>query len=522
MNRIFALAAVSLAAALTGPSLAEEKPPWELLDLSTVEFGQANLHYEKSLESQLDLFRESYAELLVMESKRSVEIETLSEKWPQIIADLNGIVGGDVDDARKKMQSTLLKTLLRPKFRLRDVRHLYFVTKGVVKNYLRNGGSLPDFMYDKVSDTAVYRFETVLGRREGDSDASDVFFLVEGPESAAKDLESQMKTMANLPHVMPDLVIHELAETTMLLRARFYDPYFRWFSDGFANAITRRLLAKHISSDDAKEFAKAYDPTEYSPIEKEVNLLYWMGNDFSIATPLQSEDRLGSARYAFATLEAERLIEAHGIECVKQILDNACKEPANNSRNLLPAVKEVTGEDIEKRFRRYQTFDTQEAGVKKYASQFNTAMGDKNYSEALVNLLRVQEVRGPMTRDYANAAFLLFRMGQEQAGDMAFLAHLAFLKRRELDEPYLHAQELFVEYALKCRNLKKAIKIAEEILKQEPDFVLALTVRMAGLMMSGKLSEAKDTARRILELEKNPDSVSAKLANSVLSSESKE
>ena len=93
---------------------------------------------------------------------------------------------------------------------------------------------------------------------------------------------------------------------------------------------------------------------------------------------------------------------------------------------------------------------------------------------------------------------------------------LAFLKNRRLHKPYFTMQKLFIEYALKCKNPKKAYDIADEILKEEPDFVPALAARMDKLLNSDKLSEAKEVARRILELEKNTNSAPYTLAQELL------
>ncbi len=111
---------------------------------------------------------------------------------------------------------------------------------------------------------------------------------------------------------------------------------------------------------------------------------------------------------------------------------------------------------------------------------------------------------------------------EEEAGDQAIKGHWALLKDRGLDKPQIVLQKLFLEYALKCRNLNKAHETAEEVLKVEPDFVPALAAPMHRLDTSGKLSEAKEVARRILELEKNQDSPLYKLAEQFLASEAEE
>jgi len=523
MNRLKSLANFVFVILFACPCLAQENDPWEPLDLGSAKLEGATLHYDKSFSSNVDSLSTSFQEFLDEESDEGERMQKLLEKKKEIIEDVNRILGFSPSESQKAEQDRVLTVFLRPKFSFGAARgrtELYLLKKDTVKDYLRKGGSLPGFAYDKASDTASYNFFASLSDPAPEEGIS-LALPLSGVETLEKEAKEIFKRIAQWGGVREGAAFHELIEFTIMnQQLRPYDPYFRWFSDGFANAIAARLLQKYVSKDAAKEFAR--DRGKYSDLEKEINLYYWMGPDFCIDTPLESEDRLDNARYAYATFEAERLIDKYGIECVATILDEACKQPVNNSRNLVAAVKEVTGEDIEHRFRRYQTFETKEEGIKKYATAFNESMSRKDYSEALVNLLRVQELRGPGLRDYANAAYLLFRLGNEEMGDHAFRKNWGLLKRRGLDKAFFAMQKLFIEYALKCGNLSKAHQIAEEVLKAEPDFVPALAARTHRFLTSHKRSEAIEVARRILELEKDTESAPYKLAKAVLGLERKE
>ena len=403
MTRLKTVATFLIATRLSCPCSAQVKSPWEALGLKCAKLEKETLYYEKCLEPKLDFFRDSYKKFLAAEAQEINQRQELRNKSQEVLADVNRIVGGPVDEPRKSMQESLLETMLAPKFysfnEVRDRLHLYLVRRETVKNYLRKGGTLPDFAYDKSTDTASYLFQRTFStkKKEADRGRLSLFIIIKGPETAEKDLEEQFTAMGKAQTVLPGLIFHELTEMTILQWMRFYDPYFRWFSDGFANAITTRLLRKYVSEDAAKELVEGFDHSKYSDIEKEINLFWWMGLAFCVRTPLESEARLENARYAYATFEAQRLIEKHGTECVAKILDKACKERINNSRNLLPALKEVTAENIEKRFRRYQTFGTREEGLQKYAARFKAAIGREDYPEALSNLLRVEELNGGLS-----------------------------------------------------------------------------------------------------------------------------
>ncbi len=64
--------------------------------------------------------------------------------------------------------------------------------------------------------------------------------------------------------------------------------------------------------------------------------------------------------------------------------------------------------------------------------------------------------------------------------------------------------KLFIDYALKCRNQKKAEPSAQEVMKIEPEYVPAMAVEMLRVGKEGDTERAHVIARRILELEKNP------------------
>ena len=78
-----------------------------------------------------------------------------------------------------------------------------------------------------------------------------------------------------------------------------------------ANAITFRLLQKRLGTEAAQQFAAGHDVALYGDLEKHINLYYWMALGCCIEPPLETEKRLNFARYAYATLEADRLIERH-------------------------------------------------------------------------------------------------------------------------------------------------------------------------------------------------------------------
>jgi hypothetical protein len=143
---------------------------------------------------------------------------------------------------------------------------------------------------------------------------------------------------------------------------------------------------------------------------------------FLLGSPIDYEQRLIEARYAYAMHEAQRLIDKHGIDCVRRILDELASAESRTGDDISDAIEKVTGEDMDVRLNRYQSFGTREEGIPKYTAPFNAASENNDYEKMLINLLRVMELHefqySPNNLEsWGNAAWLLFKMGYEKTGD---------------------------------------------------------------------------------------------------------
>jgi hypothetical protein len=243
--------------------------------------------------------------------------------------------------------------------------------------------------------------------------------------------------------------------------------------------------------------------------------------NYSIKTPLEYENKLSLARYAYATQEAQRLIEIHGIDCLSKIIDKILTKKERTSQDILKAVNEVTGEDMQKRFNHYQTFRTRQEGLAKYSGLFSTALNNKDYEQTLISLLRVLELQENQLSPsglqcYKEIALLLFRMGHEEAGDKAMQNCVELFKSAGTPMAHQAAMEAFIIYAFSCNNAKKALGIAEQLQKSHSDHVLALTVQMVVHAEEGRLSQAKKIAKKVITLDKNEQSPSYRTAAQIL------
>jgi hypothetical protein len=488
--------------------------PWEQLKLSSTSIDGTTIYYEKSLEEKLPVFETRYKQFLA-DTKIVKYIET---KKKQIIADINNILG--ITEPDIEMQDKALTGLLGA-FSINNLT-FYIVLRDTTKDFLFSGGTLPNFTYDKTDDTVTYNPEFITTSEDGADKSFELAFLVASEETFEENISQIFQVLfkavgsGNL-----FVAIHEVVESSLLNRARPTDSYWRWFSDGFANVITFDILKKYAGVEIADEFAKAYYISDYKGLEKEINLRYWMGLNFCIKTPLEYENNLSLARYAYATQEAQRLIEQNGIECVRKIIDKMLTKKTRTAQDTLLAVNEVTGENMQQRFGHYQTFETRQDGLTKYGNLFNAALEKKDYNQMLVNLLRSLELQESQLSPtglqcYKEIALLLFKLGHEEAGDDAMHNCIELFKNTGMPVAHQAAMEAFIIYAFSCKNAAKAREVAEELLKSKPNHLLALTVQMVVHAEAGRLSEAKQIANKVINLDKNEQSPSYRTATQIL------
>ncbi len=485
----------------------------EKLNLDMADIQEATVYYERSLKPRLPVFEKTYKQFLAQENN----VKTIIAKKQQIISDINRILG--ITDPNTKMQDKVL-TLSFELFPLNSPK-FYLITRKTIKDFMRAGGQLPGFTYDKAADTVTYQFAYEQVNIDSNQQNFEVVFPVSSMGNFEQDVRQIFQALQS--NLKIAFGIHETVEMSLLQQLKPADAYYRWFSDGLANAVTCQLLEKYVGTQAAANFAAVYDVNKYKNLQSEINLQYWVNPTFCIKTPLDYEDRLRAARYAFATFEARRLIEKHGIDSIRMILDKIRAKKSRSASDLFMTVKAVTTEDMERRLLQYQSFGDRQQGKTKYVSLYKNAAANKDYTQMIINLLRLLEFEGSHISQYTlelrkEVSCCLYKLGYEKAGDEAMLAFMDTLKNNADNQTYDVFSAAFIVYALECNNPQKAKGIAEDFLKKNPDHPPALTVQMKLLADSGKFDEARIIAKRILSLIKDSDSIYYRAASEILTS----
>ncbi len=94
------------------------------------------------------------------------------------------------------------------------------------------------------------------------------------------------------------LALHEAVEVTLVVRLRPNHPHVRWFTDGYADALTVHLLGEHVGESAVASFLAGRDIEQFADPRQEINLLSWLAKQAELELmSVEAEQRLALARY---------------------------------------------------------------------------------------------------------------------------------------------------------------------------------------------------------------------------------
>lgn len=390
--------------------------------------------------------------------------------------------------------------------RLTDGLALYVLLRTEVKEYLKQGGSLPGFSYDKQTGEVCY----LMHQRS--IQKTMTFCLPTDPKEplAALDPFISLFALGKLEKAFPMMLNHSL-EMLITARLKPCDPHVKWFTYGMANAATIELTEKYLGERAVADFATQFD-TAKSPVDKgEVLLTLWQCDDASfekhflemappeVASQVKEKwSGLQLARQCYATLECRSIIDKHGPDVIGRIMDEAMARGPVSANSIFNATSKVMGEDIWERLQPYhaklETGKAMEAGE--------------------VMARRYQEARSPAATAVAFACIFdmaslapesfarLLRIATPEilpAANRAFTARVAYAMRGGEKEK-LAWLKAHVTYAIVRKQLGVAVGSAPELLKLEPDNWQALTAVAVYAAIQNRQKQADELIEKALKL----------------------
>ncbi|MBN2456101.1 MAG: hypothetical protein JXB29_06130 [Sedimentisphaerales bacterium] len=519
---------------------ADDPPFYEKMGLKKTTIESAIIYYEACFEEKLPVFIKEYKnhKKTIAESRaqKQIPMYKMVSLKNAIIDDINNIVGGndDLTAFLKKKFDGLIKAFPSiPNTFVGKEKVFYLVLQSTSKDYLRAGGILPNLFYDKETDTAEYKlgFSSESNNPLEQSENLLPFSSVEKFEVEIHEIQRifsmLLEATSEAPVHLEYIGIHEIAELAIVRQMRSGDPYKRWFTDGFANTITHNVLLRHYSQEGADTFIASYSAEPYKELENQLNLKYWMSAQFALFSfmgkcPLEKENRFNFARYCFATQEAKRLADVYGIEIIKKIIVQYKDLEDKNTDSLYSVIQKVTGEDLRKRFEKYQNFQTRKEGYVHYKKQYEQAIQEKNIKVMIFSMLRMLELcEQPFSRNSLNLrkniATLFYLTGQKELANQFITEFADFMMLSSDPQNRFVGRHLVVLYALGIHKPEVAYNYARQTFEENPNEIHAMAIVMHQLSKENNMQKAQELAHKICKMEPDDKHSCHQMAKQVLS-----
>lgn len=450
--------------------------------LKTTTIQNATIYYEPALETILPEFETQYAAL-----KKDVlsNVGVSQDKIVPVCEAIHRIIGVECDKARDSTKQVLADFDKLVRTLSFDKPTFYLIRRNLIKDYLRQGGTLPHFTYDKQADEVAYEMRFFTTSSSEPAPFELVFPL--DPNTVSTEVTGGVFELMSfaLKQMMKPVLIHEAAEVTLIYEMNSPDWYRRWFTDGFANVVVYQVLCELYSQKEAEEYAEAFSAKPYEDIRSQINLRYWMAMEYEFLDMdevVEAESRIKQARYNYATEEAMGLMKRHGSDCLKKIVDVYCAEEARDNAALYDAIEKVTGERLDKAFVKYQSFANAMEGLQNYTALHEAARKKGDDAAALGGVLRMMELYttpfSPLGLSARNeAALLLTKMGRGELADRKMLEFVNKMMTSDDAKTRLTGMELLMVYAGQTERLEIAGMYADAILKEALEAVNAASVR---------------------------------------------
>jgi len=521
-----------------GQSSTQPADPWASFKLKETTVGPVRFRYAPSLEKALPQARRILRETLDLEKQRWKSLTALAADANAHVAELQKIASVELTPAQQKSAVHLFRFFVRRSPLMlaeggRKTTIVFVPGERCVEYTQRTGRTLPGVVCDP--NAGVYKF-AVDWAFEGRSDANGATETAPAPQAITfgpergSDPNRGLEVMeAFLGRLLQETgksakgtAFHETAEMVLLHGLAGMDPNtyrydLRWFTDGMANAIAVEMLTRHAEKEAAATFLKGFDPNTVKDIRPYTNLLHWQRKELEALVALPYEQALTKARYTFATVEARYLLDKHGLGCVKKILEADAALRKRGRTDLLEAIRQATGEDMEKRLKAYQSFDTTQEGLLRYAGQYTRAMRRGDTRTATSAILRASELQLEATEVFGRAMCTLHLAGQTRRACKSMWARLGHFRKFRTEKEYLDLCLEACRLSILHGHPVDAAEEAELVLETRPNQPLALAVRAWSLIRQKKTAEAHKVAHRVLRLVRDRKSLAAQAARKALS-----
>ena len=391
-----------------------EPPTLERLCPLSVSREGWTLRVAESLDHRLPEFEKLLLDAADETERQAVDRRRLIDDAEAIARRLHGIIGLEEDPARRAaglVQS--LRVEASPPGTPAHPVTLHLAPAEEVKEALRRGASLPGLAYDRRADRATMTF--AHHTHSGDEDPQPITLVLPiAADGPGLPVQKMVGLIVGVSRQRAPLRLHAVTSEAVFERFRHSRVHGCWFVHGAATALTAFLVEEQDGPEAALAAMAFFDPSGYADLRTDCNLAYWLGAPLAIPTFGEGEERLKSARLAYAAALVRRLLDEHGVEIVAAVAEAAETEEAS-ATGFLRAVSAATGEDAAARLAVHGPHPDRAGAIAALAARFEASRDPAAKLEAV---LRLHELKGGTDpADHAVAAVLTSKVHGKEAGE---------------------------------------------------------------------------------------------------------
>jgi tetratricopeptide (TPR) repeat protein len=369
---------------------------------------------------------------------------------------------------------------------------------------LKTGSGLSEgpakLSYDQSSD--CFHFQMNIWMWESRAEETHNAFLPvvlsdDGTFHCAEPLTKTADNLLALCYSVLAIVPHEVAESMLIDRLKFYHPYARWFNDGVANWVNLRIV-EEFAHDRYRTIEEHTMPDkEDKSLRSKINLLTWLQIVFmpgkSFADQTETND---PTNYPYATEAIDRMFRDLPSDSLGKVILKLKGKHCPDTDTICAAINEVTSRDAKAILLEYVPSHVR-TGL---AQHVDVALYDQ--SRRLV---------GEM--DYAGIVRLLSKSVEIQPNNMNAHFNLAWAMRKAGEPKDRSEQHLKIVWGLAASKGRYNLNPFEQ--DEEAMYLLGR------MLQHSKLSDkARETFNKVLE--SCPDHVDTKTALAELDKEQAE
>ncbi|MEM8738893.1 MAG: hypothetical protein AAGG38_10525 [Planctomycetota bacterium] len=506
-----AAAAVVLTTLAAAEPAAPPTPPPQTIPFETHATPRATFRLDPHLAPRKDELIGYWLDRLEQADQRARTLTRFAQLTDRWIDAINTTLGVPAPDGLVEQQTRLLRFFDRKislVFAPAGALEITLVDYDRAYDHLRAGGTLPHINYDPDTRRATIKINRQITKDSPPQDRQlrQLTASIKPDQPLDQVGRHWFELLGQVNQTQAFIALHETLEYTITVgwAGRNRDPHWRWFSDGLANALTFDLLRRHGFDAEADDMLGVFAPDRFADLKPELNLRYWLEAKFSPPVTAAGETRVRSARYTYATVECQRLLDDHGTAWIGPVLTRLRAADAPSTPLVIEAIRDATDTDLQPRLDAYQSFADRDAGIARYAERYADAVAREDFdavaaaSLRLIELQRVRRQQSLLIQPY----FLLAKAlasGHHFAESLAVIQHLRERSGNTLSpDDALNLAKFASLIAVRGRNLAAGNPLVQPLIDLDPELAFSLLFRAHRAHTAGDPDLAARLARRAL------------------------